>query len=52
MGLDPKIFVDEKIIEEFICPICYDIFENCYKTKCNHNYCLFCLQLLLSTEGK
>jgi hypothetical protein len=49
MGLDPSIFLDD-LSEDLFCPICYDIYDTCYKTECKHNYCLFCLQLLLTTE--
>lgn len=49
MGYDSKLFVQEPSYD-LICGICLDVFENCYITKCQHRYCLYCLQLILTTN--
>lgn len=49
MGYDSKIFAQEPSYD-LICGICLDVFENCHITKCKHRYCLYCLQLILTTK--
>lgn len=49
MGIDTNKFVHPPP-DYFICGICCDVFDQCYKTKCNHRYCIKCLELCLCTE--
>lgn len=43
----PRINISIQSIE---CPICYDSFHRYYKLKCNHCYCLDCLDKWMDFE--
>jgi len=53
MDLDPEINLSiplKSIYEEFFCPICYDIIQECAMTHCSHNFCKGCLMECLNRK--
>lgn len=49
MGIDCEIFL-QKPSDKYICPICFEVFKDCYITPCFHHYCRDCLVSLTNTE--
>ena len=42
----------QTINEDFICPICFNLIEEAYMTKCGHTFCYNCLKRCLEQTNK
>lgn len=38
------------LLEEFVCPICFDMIKNAYMTPCGHNFCRQCIDECLNVK--
>eukprot|EP01087_Luapelamoeba_hula_P005044 TRINITY_DN15127_c0_g1_i2.p1 TRINITY_DN15127_c0_g1~~TRINITY_DN15127_c0_g1_i2.p1 ORF type:complete len:428 (+),score=72.09 TRINITY_DN15127_c0_g1_i2:58-1284(+) len=50
---DPDISLSiplKSIYDEFICPICFNVFENAHMTPCGHNFCEECIKECLNRK--
>uniref|UniRef100_A0A6B2L7T0 RING-type domain-containing protein n=1 Tax=Arcella intermedia TaxID=1963864 RepID=A0A6B2L7T0_9EUKA len=48
---DLPLFIPvNRVTEEFICPICFEIINDCHMTPCSHNFCKNCLAECLNRK--
>jgi hypothetical protein len=44
---DPEISLSvplKPLFEEFTCPVCFNVIDDCYMTTCGHNFCSECIK--------
>ena len=47
MSLSPSLLIDTTHQNEYKCPICTNIIQKCYSSKCGHLFCENCIMGLL-----